>query len=95
MLRIQRSEWGSGLYIERPNGRKRYGPVETRIRSEVSACRMILDLKDITLLGRDAISFLECWEAKGIVLKNCAANVREWITRQRRGNERLSRRAWA
>ena len=60
--------------------------LETLIRSEADGCRIVLDLKDLTLIGRDAISFLERWEAKGIALKNCADYVREWITRQRRGS---------
>jgi len=59
--------------------------LETLIRSEGDGRPIILDLKDLTLIGRDAIRFLERWEAKGIALENCADYVREWITRQRRG----------
>ena len=59
--------------------------LETVIRSEASGRRIVLDLKDVTLVGRDAISFLERCEADGIILKNCARYVREWVTRQRRG----------
>jgi hypothetical protein len=57
----------------------------TLIRSEANGRRIVLDLKDVTLVGRDAISFLERWEAKGIALKNCAGYVREWISRSRGG----------
>ena len=59
--------------------------LETLIRSEANGRRIVLDLKDLTLVGRDAISFLERWEAKGIALKNCAGYVREWISRSRGG----------
>jgi hypothetical protein len=59
--------------------------LETLIRSEPNGRRIALDLKDLTLIGRDAISFLARWEAKGIALKNCAGYVREWITRTRGG----------
>jgi hypothetical protein len=59
--------------------------LETLIRSEAGGQGIVLDLKDLTLAGQDAISFLERCEADGITLKNCAAYVREWITRQRRG----------
>jgi hypothetical protein len=59
--------------------------LETLLRSEGGGRRIALDLKDLTLIGRDAISFLDRWEAKGIALENCADYVREWITRQRRG----------
>jgi hypothetical protein len=60
--------------------------LETLIRSEANGRRIVLDLKDLTLVGRDAVSFLERCEAKGIALANCAGYVREWITRQRRGS---------
>ena len=59
--------------------------LETLIRSEPDGQHIVLDLKDLTLAGQDAVSFLERCEAGGITLKNCAAYVREWITRQRRG----------
>jgi hypothetical protein len=59
--------------------------LETLIRSEGNARRITFDLKDLTLAGRDAVSFLERSEAQGVELKNCAGYVREWITRQRRG----------
>ena len=86
MLRIQRSVNGevvftlSGQMDEEP-----IAELETLIRSEANGSRIILDLKDLTLVGRDAISFLERWEAKGIALRNCADYVREWIARSRGG----------
>jgi hypothetical protein len=58
--------------------------LETLINSEAEGCRIILDLKDITLADEDAITFLVRCEANGITLKNCPAYVREWITAKRR-----------
>jgi hypothetical protein len=55
--------------------------LETLIKSEANRGRIVLDLKNLTLVGRDAISFLERCEADGITLKNCPGYVREWITR--------------
>jgi anti-anti-sigma regulatory factor len=86
MLRIQRSENGQVVFAL--SGRMDEDDIpglETLIRSEANGRSIVLDLKDLTLVGRDAISFLERWEAKGIVLKNCAGYVREWITRSRGG----------
>jgi hypothetical protein len=86
MLRIQRSANGEVVFTL--SGRMDEGDIaelETLIRSEANGSRIALDLKDLTLVGRDAISFLEHWEAKGIALKNCAGYVREWITRSRGG----------
>jgi hypothetical protein len=57
--------------------------LETQIRSEEKGRLIVLDLKDLTLVSRDAIGFLERCEADGVTLRNCAAYVREWITRQR------------
>ena len=57
--------------------------LEKLIRSEADGRRIVLDLTDLTLAGRDAISFLERWDAQGVELKNCAGYVREWIRRQR------------
>jgi hypothetical protein len=41
-----------------------------------------LDLKDVTLVDRDAIKFLTDREADGIKLENCPPYVREWIGRE-------------
>jgi hypothetical protein len=84
MLRIQRSENGEVVFTL--SGRMEeqdIAELETLIRSEANGRRIILDLKDLTLVGRDAVSFLERCEADSITLKNCAGYVREWITRSR------------
>jgi hypothetical protein len=60
--------------------------LETLIKSEESGRPIVLDLKDVTLVGQDAIAFLKRCEADSITLKNCAEYVREWITRQRDGS---------
>jgi hypothetical protein len=86
MLRIQRLSNGEVVFTL--SGRMDEDDMvqlETLIRSEPNGRRIALDLKDLTLIGRDAISFLARWEAKGIALKNCAGYVREWITRTRGG----------
>ena len=58
--------------------------LETLINSEANGRRIILDLKDLTLVNENAITFLERCEANSITLKNCPAYVREWINAQRR-----------
>ena len=57
--------------------------LEALIRSEAKGRRMVLDLKNVTLVGQDAIAFLDRCEANGITLKNCPAYIREWIKGQR------------
>jgi hypothetical protein len=49
------------------------------ISSEAKGRRIVLDLKNLTLVGQDAIAFLDRCEANGITLKNCPAYIREWI----------------
>jgi len=46
--------------------------LEALIKSEENGPPIVLDLKDVTLVGQDAIAFLERCEADSITLKNCA-----------------------
>ena len=87
MLRIQRSENGevvftlSGQMDEEP-----IAELETLINSEANGRRIVLDLKDLTLVNENAITFLERCESNSITLENCPPYIREWIKRQRRGS---------
>ena len=40
---------------------------------------IILDLRDVRLADRNAVTFLRGCEADGMKLENCPAYVREWI----------------
>jgi len=87
MLRVRRS--ANGQVVFRLSGRmglEETVELETLIKSEENGRPIVLDLKDVTLVGQDAIVFLERCEADSITLKNCAGYVREWITRQRDGS---------
>jgi hypothetical protein len=87
MLRIQRSANGQVVFtLSGRMAEEDIAQVETLIRSEANGLGIVLDLKDLILVGREAISFLERCETDGITLKNCARYVRELITRQRRGS---------
>jgi hypothetical protein len=50
-----------------------------------------MDLKDLTLVDREAVKFLERCEADSIKIKNCPEYIREWITRERRPGLTASR----
>jgi len=85
MLRIQRSENGEVVFTL--SGQMEDEPIaelQTLINSEKEGRRIILDLKDVTLVNENAINFLTRCEANSITLKNCPAYVREWINAQRR-----------
>jgi anti-anti-sigma regulatory factor len=63
------------------------GRIETedlpQIESLLTAERasIVLDLKEVNLVSREAVSFFAHWENGGAVLKNCPAYIREWIAR--------------
>jgi anti-anti-sigma regulatory factor len=85
MLKVQRTSNGQVVFAL--SGRideEHVAELETYISAETNAQSIVLDLKDVTLVGRDAVGFLERCEADGVILRNCAAYVREWIKRQRR-----------
>ena len=85
MLRIQKSVNGEVVFTL--SGQMDDEPIaelETLVSSEANGSPVTLDLKDVTLVNENAITFLERCEANSITLKNCPAYIREWITRQRR-----------
>ena len=87
MLRIQRSANEEAVFtVSGEMDEEAIAPLEAVIRSEASGSHIVLDLKDVTLVGQEAISFLERCEAGGITLKNYAGYIREWITRSRGGS---------
>jgi anti-anti-sigma regulatory factor len=43
---------------------------------------IVLDLKEVKLVDRDAVQFLARCEANGTELENCPAYIREWIGRE-------------
>ena len=86
MLRIQRSSNGQVVFtLSGELDAEQIAELEALISSEAKGRTIVLDLMNLTLVGRDAITFLGRREADGIGLQNCAAYVREWITRERRG----------
>ena len=88
MLKITRA--ANGEVVIRLSGRmdaENIGELETLITSEADGRRIVLDLKDLTLVDQDAVSFLERCEADNIRIKNCPAYIREWITRGRKTRE--------
>ena len=43
---------------------------------------MVLDLKEVKLIDREALRFLARCEENGIKVENCPAYIREWILRE-------------
>jgi len=86
MLAIRRSTNGQVVFaLSGRMAEDDLAELEALISSEANRRHVVLDLKDVTLVGEDAINFLERCEADGITFMNCPAYVREWIARLRRG----------
>jgi len=84
VLKITRA--ANGEVVIKLSGRmdaENLAELETLMTSEADSRRVVLDLRDLTLVDQDAVSFLKRCEADNITLKNCPAYIREWITRER------------
>jgi anti-anti-sigma regulatory factor len=84
MLKIQRSSNGQVIFTL--TGRmtlENVSELQSLFKSEAKGRRIVLDLKDLTLVDREAVIFLASCEADSIKIKNCPAYIREWITRER------------
>jgi anti-anti-sigma regulatory factor len=83
VLKIQRSENGEVVFTL--SGRMDYestSELENLIEAEMKGHQIVLDIKDLTLVGQSDIDFLARCEAAGIKLVNCARYIRDWIARQ-------------
>ena len=49
------------------------------LAAEKDGSQIVFDLEEVRLVHRDAVRFLAACEARGILLQNCPAFVREWI----------------
>jgi anti-anti-sigma regulatory factor len=84
MIKIHRA--ANGEVILKISGRmdaENVADVKMSLESEVDGRQRVLDLQDLTLVDRDAVTFLAECETDGVQLMNCPAYIREWITRER------------
>jgi anti-anti-sigma regulatory factor len=87
MLKITRAANGEVVFTL--SGRmdaENVGEMKTLFGSEAKGRRIALDLKDLTLVDREAVRFLDSCETDSIKIRNCPAYIREWITRERAGD---------
>ncbi|MBV9490840.1 MAG: hypothetical protein JO069_14145 [Verrucomicrobia bacterium] len=85
MLKIQRSRGKEGTVFAL-SGRIEAADLpqlESLAADETS--RVIFDLGEVNLAGREAILFLSRCEARGVRLENCPGFIREWIAREKGG----------
>jgi hypothetical protein len=82
--RIERLVYGKDSVVLRVSGWIRAENMDT-LRELLGREKggVAIDLKEVTLVDREAVSLLALSEANGIELKNCPAYIREWVTRER------------
>jgi hypothetical protein len=84
MLKITRATNGETVFkLSGRMGAENVGELEKVFGAEAGSRRMVLDLKDLTLVDQDAVSFLRRCEADSLQLRNCPAYIRKWITGER------------
>lgn len=84
MLKIERS--GNGRVVFTLSGRiemEDVAELQRLFALEEFERHLVLDLKDVTLVDRDAVKFLARCEADSIKLENCPAYIREWLVSER------------
>jgi len=85
MLKITRTANGEVVFkLSGRLGAENVGELERLLSAE--AGRIVLDLKDLTLVDQDVVSFRRC-EGDSLKLRNCPAYIRKWITGERGLNE--------
>lgn len=86
MLRIQRAVNGQVvLTVSGQLDAENLAELQNLIESETATRPIVLDLKDLTLVDREAVGFLERCESGSVRLTHCPAYIREWIAREREG----------
>lgn len=84
-LKIQRSTDGA-VVVFTLSGRieaEQLAELQRLFQSEADDHDLVIDLKEVKLVDRDAVVCLEGWEAGGMRLENCPAYIREWIAAER------------
>ena len=84
MFRIQKGLEGQDFITFLLSGRIRSEHVvEIRTLCRTEHRKVVLDLKEVTLVSCEAVRFLMSCESHGTEIRNCPAYVREWILRER------------
>jgi hypothetical protein len=89
MLRIERS--ANGQVVFTLSGRMQtedIGQVQQLLIVETPGQPVMFDLRDLTLVNQEAVTFLARCEAKGIKLESCPLHVRNWIDQEKRRERR-------
>jgi hypothetical protein len=86
MLKIQRTSNGYVVFavsgqLEADSLRE----LSSLVAMECSARAVALELKDLVLVDRDAVGFLQACAERGIELRNCPQYIRTWMASDAEG----------
>jgi hypothetical protein len=83
MLRIQRKANGEVLLtVSGRLGTDNLSELSAALAAEPAGRMIVLDLKDVVLVDRDAVRFLRVRERAGTVLRNSPPYIRAWMERE-------------
>ena len=85
MLRIERA--ANGQVVFTLSGRMQMEDIEQLqqlLGVETPGQPVTFDLRDVTLVNQDVVTFLAGCEVNGIKLQNCPLHVRNWINQEKR-----------
>ena len=83
MLKIQRRANGDVVFtVSGQLDADNVSELSTLLIDESTGRALVLDLKNVVLVDRDAIRFLHACESNGITLRDCPPYIREWIARE-------------
>jgi anti-anti-sigma regulatory factor len=82
-LRIERSAWQRFTVLTLIGHMEAEHVVALRELLDSNYRNIILDLRELRLVDRDAVKFLGSCERRGMNLANCPAYVREWMDREK------------
>ena len=96
MWKIQKLTDGGGCVVLNISGRIGAGELielQRALFSEETAPKGVeLDLQNVRLVDQSAVTFFACCEAGGTRLRNCPSYIREWIDREKAGQNHRSNR---
>ena len=72
----------SGVFTVRMIGRFQSAHVEELKKQVQAGPRLVLDLKQVTIVDVDVVRFLVTSEADGVRIVHCPRYIREWMRRE-------------
>ena len=86
MLKIRRLVKGESITLALSGHIEDQDLAQLRALIEAASRQVVLDLREVTLAGRDAVRFLAQCEQKGLRLSECPAYLVGWIAAERDRN---------